>query len=76
MCYAASAKTESKGKRYQRQAQSVAEADDDTLRRAIWTTAYWIQNGFTCQCVTVHTGEQPVFRRRGEVQGGRHRPTR
>ena len=56
VCYAASAKTESKGKRYQRQAQSVAEADDDTLRRAIWTTAYWIQNEFTCQCVTVHTG--------------------
>lgn len=46
VCYAASAKMESKGKRYQRQAQSVAEADDDTLRRAIWTTAYWTQNEF------------------------------
>ena len=47
VCYAASAKMEGKGKRYARQAQSVAEADDATLRRAIWTACYWSGNEFT-----------------------------
>ena len=46
ICYAASAKMEEKGKRYTKQAKSVAEVDDATLQRAIWTTSYWSLNEF------------------------------
>ena len=46
LCYNASYYMEQKGKRYERQAKSVSEVDDDTLRRALWTSAYWIGNEF------------------------------
>ena len=47
VCYNASVKMEEKGKRYIKQAKSVSEIDDDTLKRAIWTVAYWSGNEHT-----------------------------
>lgn len=45
VCYTASRAMEDKP-RYKRQAKSVFDCDDATLRRAIWTSAYWCENEF------------------------------
>ena len=66
VCYNASAKMEEKGKRYSKQAKSVSEIDDDTLKRAIWTAAYWIGNehtadeGFGFPSLTQRSSTPPV----------------
>lgn len=46
VCYTASRAMEDKGARYKKQAQSVFDCDDATLRRATWTAAYWSENEF------------------------------
>lgn len=45
VCYTASKAMEDKP-RYKKQAQSVFDCDDATLRRAVWTAAYWAENEF------------------------------
>lgn len=58
VCYTASKQMEEKGGRYKKQALSVQNVDDETLRRAVWTSAYWCENEH-------HAGEewgfQPLF---------------